>query len=62
MDLKRINEAQSDVHDNISIASRSLEEFARAKPIRLLSEWIVNGSDPDLMQPIPVRAPQLEPT
>ncbi len=56
MELKRINEAQSDVHDNIGFRARSLEEFAASPPIRLLSEWMEDGTDPDLMQPLPVPA------
>ncbi|MDP9342173.1 MAG: hypothetical protein M3Q23_08750 [Actinomycetota bacterium] len=56
MELKRINEAQSDVHDNIGISARSLDQFASSPPIRLLSEWLVDGTDPDLMQPLPVPA------
>jgi hypothetical protein len=54
MELKRVNEAQSDVHDNIGFSARSLDQFASSVPIRLLSDWIVDGVDPDLMQPLPV--------
>jgi hypothetical protein len=59
MELKRINEAQSDVHDNIGISSRSLEEFASSPPVRLLRTWLEDGIDPDLMQPLPI--PAVEP-
>jgi hypothetical protein len=59
MELKRINEAQSDVHDNIGIRAGSLDRFASSEPVRLLSDWLVDGTDPDLMQPLPLRALQV---
>jgi len=59
MELKRVNEATSDVHDNIGIRARSLDEFATSGPIRLLSDWLVDGTDPDLLQPLPLPAVEL---
>jgi len=49
MELKRVNEAQSDVHDNISITARSLEEFENAPSIRQLGDWLAQSSEPNLL-------------
>jgi len=51
MELKRINEAQSDVHDNISISARSLREFEAASSINNLGDWLASGREPDLLEP-----------
>jgi hypothetical protein len=49
MELRRIHEAQSDVHDNISICARSLAEFRASHSMNLLGSWLANSQDPDLM-------------
>jgi hypothetical protein len=49
MELKRLHEAQSDVHDNISITARSLAEFRASSSMKLLSAWLSNSSSPDLI-------------
>jgi hypothetical protein len=50
MELKRINEAQSDVHDNISITARSLAEFQASPSMQRLGNWLAYSSEPDLME------------
>jgi hypothetical protein len=49
MELKRVNEAQSDVHDNISITAKSLDEFQNAPSIRHLGEWLAHSSESNLL-------------
>lgn len=49
MDLKRIHEGQSDVHDNIHITARSLEEFGETASIQCLGDWLAHSSEPDLL-------------
>jgi hypothetical protein len=49
MELKRANEAQSDVHDNIHLRARPLDEFAAAASIRRLGEWLAESAEPDLL-------------
>jgi hypothetical protein len=49
MELKRLHEAQSDVHDNIHIKARTLAEFATSSSIRRLGEWLAETQDPDLI-------------
>ncbi len=51
VELKRINEAQSDVHDNISISPRSLEQFESSSSITGLGDWLAYSREPDLLQP-----------
>ena len=51
MELKRINEAQSDIHDNISITARSLGEFRASPSMRRLGDWLAYSTDPDLLEP-----------
>jgi hypothetical protein len=50
MELKRIHEAQSDVHDNIHFTSRSLDDFRNAHSVTLLGDWLANSSEPDLLE------------
>lgn len=50
MELKRANEAQSDVHDNISITARSLAEFEFMESIRRLRGWFAHSADLDLLE------------
>lgn len=50
MELKRIHEAQSDVHDNISIQARSIEDLRRSPSLKLLSDWLDDGVQPDLLK------------
>lgn len=51
MELKRVNEAQSDVADNISILARSLAEFRASPSIQRLGDWLANSTSPDLLEP-----------
>ena len=51
MELKRINEAQSDVHDNISISARSLGEFEASSSIKRFGDWLAYSREPDVLQP-----------
>ncbi|NDJ62411.1 MAG: hypothetical protein GYB67_14885 [Chloroflexi bacterium] len=51
MDLKRANEAQTDVHDNVDINARSLDEFRAAPSIRHASDWLAHSTALDLLQP-----------
>lgn len=51
MELKRLNEAQSDVHDNLSIRARSLEEFEASPSIKRIGDWLAFSHDPDLIGP-----------
>lgn len=53
MHLKRIHEAQSDVHDNISIRARSLDDLRTSPSLNLLADWLEEGSLPDLLGPLP---------
>lgn len=49
MELKRLHEAQSDVHDNISMRARSLSEFESSGVIRRLGDWLVEGKESDIL-------------
>lgn len=51
MQLKRMNEAQSDVHDNISITARSLDEFRASESMTRLGDWLAFSTEPDLLEP-----------
>lgn len=51
MELKRIHEAQSDVHDNISIRARSLDDLRASRSLELLGDWLEDGVQPDLLGP-----------
>ena len=53
MKLKRIHEAQSDVHNNISINARSLDDLKRSPSLNLLADWLEEGTAPDLLGPLP---------
>ena len=50
MELKRINEADSDLHDNVSIRAHSMDEFRSAASIKNLSRWLVDSNSPDFME------------
>jgi hypothetical protein len=52
MELKHIHEAQSDVHDNISIRARSLDDLRASPSLRLLADWLEEGRQPDLLGPL----------
>lgn len=52
MELKRIHEAQSDVHDNISIRARSLDDLRQSASLNLLADWLEEGTNPDLLGPL----------
>lgn len=49
MELKRLHEAQSDVHDNIHFKVKSLEEFKAARSVNLLGSWLSNSQELDLV-------------
>ncbi len=51
MELKRMNEAQSDVHDNIHITARSLDEFRSNPTIQRVGAWLAESRDPDILEP-----------
>ncbi|MBN1566183.1 MAG: hypothetical protein JXA10_20260 [Anaerolineae bacterium] len=48
MQLKRVHEAQSNVHDNIEIAATSLEEFKAFTSLQNLGGWLGESREPDL--------------
>jgi len=50
MELKRLNEAQSDVHDNIHFQARSLEEFQKSPELERLGDWLHYSQEPDLLE------------
>ncbi len=52
MELKRLHEAQSDVHNNISIRARSLDDLRNSPSLTLLADWLEEGSAPDLLGPL----------
>lgn len=49
MELKRIHEAQSDVHDNISIHANSLDDLRTSPSLKLLADWFDDGIQADLL-------------
>jgi hypothetical protein len=49
VELKRLHEAQSDVHDNLSITARSLESFVGSPSIRRMGDWMAYDTSPDLL-------------
>jgi hypothetical protein len=51
MELRRINEAQSDVHDNIAFTARSLEDFQATPSLSRLTDWFTSSAEPDLLGP-----------
>lgn len=54
MQLMRINEAQSDVHDNIQITARTLEQFRSAASLSGLADWLASSKLPDLIETLKV--------
>lgn len=56
MELLRRHEAQSDVHDNISIAVRSLEAFENVPSVKRVGDWMAFDRTPDLLEPDPVQS------
>lgn len=52
MELKRFHEAQSELHNNVSYAPRSLEEFTSTASYHLLSDWLCNSREYDVLNPI----------
>ena len=59
MELKRLHEAQSDVHDNIHFTVRSLKEFEVSHSVNLFGDWLASSKEPDLLdlQEIPYKMP-----
>ena len=51
MELKRVNEAQSDVHDNIYFMARSLVAFSQSPSIERIGAWLSSSDTPDLLEP-----------
>lgn len=51
VELKRLHEAQSDVHDNLVFIAGSLEEFESARSVQHFRRWLMDGELPDLMNP-----------
>ena len=49
MELRKFNEAQSELHNNISFKSRSLEEFESDPSVRHLSQWMLRSEDYDIL-------------
>lgn len=56
MELKRLHEAQSDVHDNIGITARSLDDLRASPSLNLLCGWLAKSREADLIQ-LPVLKP-----
>jgi hypothetical protein len=50
MELKRVHEAQSNVHDNIRFRPRSLAEFQSSRVVRALGQWLAQSSECDLLE------------
>lgn len=50
MQVKRINEAQSDVHDNIEIDAHSLAEFESKRSIQRLRAWMAHSDARDILE------------
>jgi len=53
MELKRANEAQSDIHDNIYLTARSLAEFSAQESIQRLGAWLAEDIALDILEPKP---------
>jgi len=52
MEIKRLSEAQSDVHDNISITAHSLAEFESKTSIQRLRAWLAHSDESDILEPL----------
>lgn len=50
MVLLKIHEADSSVHNNITITSSSLSDFSKKESIVLWSNWMADNSSPDLIK------------
>jgi hypothetical protein len=50
MELKRVHEAQSNVHDNIRFRPRSMAEFHSSRIVTGLGEWLAESSESDLLE------------
>lgn len=50
MELKRVHEAQSNVHDNIRFSPRSMAEFQSSPIVTGLGEWLAASSESDLLE------------
>lgn len=49
MELKKFHEAQSELHNNITITARSLDDFKNSGSYKKLNEWLVNSLEYDLV-------------
>jgi hypothetical protein len=49
MELKRLHEAQSDVHNNVRFAAKSLDEFNSSPSVKLLGDWLAFSDEPDVL-------------
>ncbi len=51
MELKRANEAESDIHDNIQITAGSLDGFAHKRSIQRVGSWFADMDSSDILEP-----------
>jgi len=51
MEIKKYHEAQSEVHNNISIAANSLADLGNATSIQRLRHWLAHSTDEDILEP-----------
>jgi len=56
VELKRMNEAQSDVHDNLHFMTKSRDGFAKAASVERLGKWLFDSTATDILEPIDFRA------
>ena len=52
MKLEGFHEAKSNVHDNILVTVRSLDEFRSSRSIQRLSRWLAESNELDILEPI----------
>src|SRR5262245_17111961 len=50
MELKKLHEGQSDVHDNIRVRPRSLQEFQSSPTVQRLGTWLADSTDSDILE------------
>lgn len=52
MELKKLHESDTDVHDNISFTPRSLAQFTTAPSIVRIGQWLMESDEPDILEPL----------
>ena len=52
MQINKYHEAQSEVHNNITINAKSLQQFAQSDSIQRLRQWLAHSQAEDLLEPI----------